>query len=79
MMAMSSIGFSSSRANSKEPLDSIEAAGFGAAYAGLRFVLVLQYLRALSVVVDARLKQFRLDTRSHLQFLLRKFDPFFAH
>src|SRR5437763_13990996 len=36
-------------ANSKEALDSVDAAGFGAAYAGLRIVLVLQYLRARRV------------------------------
>lgn len=33
-------------ANAKEALDSRSSAGFGAAYAGIRVVLVLQYLRA---------------------------------
>jgi low temperature requirement protein LtrA len=36
-------------ANAKEALDSVSAAGFGAAYAGMRIVLVVQYLRARSV------------------------------
>src|ERR1051325_1587552 len=33
-------------ANAKEALDSRSSAGFGAAYAGMRIVLVLQYVRA---------------------------------
>ena len=33
-------------ANAKEALDSRSSAGFGAAYAGMRIVLVAQYLRA---------------------------------
>src|SRR6266508_2689267 len=32
-------------ANAKEALDSRSSAGFGAAYAGMRIVLVLQYVR----------------------------------
>ena len=36
-------------ANSKEALDSVDAAGFGAAYAGMRVILVMQYLRARRV------------------------------
>src|SRR5262249_44412771 len=36
-------------ANSKEGLDSVDAAGFGAAYAGMRVILVMQYLRARRV------------------------------
>src|ERR1041385_7647094 len=36
-------------ANAKEALDSRSSAGFGAAYAGMRVVLVIQYLRARSV------------------------------
>jgi low temperature requirement protein LtrA len=36
-------------ANAKEALDSRSSAGFGAAYAGMRVVLVVQYLRARSV------------------------------
>jgi low temperature requirement protein LtrA len=36
-------------ANAKEGLESVSAAGFGAAYAGMRVVLVAQYLRARSV------------------------------
>jgi low temperature requirement protein LtrA len=33
-------------ANAREPLDSVASAGFGAAYAGMRIILVAQYLRA---------------------------------
>src|SRR3954471_24157619 len=33
-------------ANAKEALDSRSSAGFGAAYAGMRIVLVMQYVRA---------------------------------
>jgi len=33
-------------ANAKDALDSTSSAGFGAAYAGMRIILVLQYLRA---------------------------------
>jgi hypothetical protein len=33
-------------ANAKDALDSRSSAGFGAAYAGMRIVLVAQYLRA---------------------------------
>jgi low temperature requirement protein LtrA len=36
-------------ANAKEALDSRSSAGFGAAYAGMRIVLVLQYVRARRV------------------------------
>ncbi|MEO8658163.1 MAG: low temperature requirement protein A [Bryobacteraceae bacterium] len=36
-------------ANAKDALDSRSSAGFGAAYAGMRFILVLQYLRALRI------------------------------
>jgi low temperature requirement protein LtrA len=36
-------------ANSQDALDSRSSAGFGAAYAGMRIVLVLQYLRARAV------------------------------
>jgi low temperature requirement protein LtrA len=36
-------------ANAKEALDSRSSAGFGAAYAGMRIVLVVQYLRARRV------------------------------
>src|SRR6266568_4075367 len=36
-------------ANAKEALDSRSSAGFGAAYAGMRLVLVLQYVRARRV------------------------------
>jgi low temperature requirement protein LtrA len=36
-------------ANSQDALDSRSSAGFGAAYAGMRIVLVLQYLRARKV------------------------------
>jgi low temperature requirement protein LtrA len=36
-------------ANAKEALDSRSSAGFGAAYAGMRIVLVIQYLRARRV------------------------------
>src|SRR4051794_22491019 len=36
-------------ANAKEALDSRSSAGFGAAYAGIRIVLVVQYLRARRV------------------------------
>jgi low temperature requirement protein LtrA len=36
-------------ANAKDALDSTDAAGFGAAYAGMRIVLALQYLRARRV------------------------------
>ena len=36
-------------ANAKEALDSDSSAGFGAAYAGMRIVLVIQYLRARRV------------------------------
>jgi low temperature requirement protein LtrA len=36
-------------ANAKEGLDSVSAAGFGAAYAGIRLVLVVQYLRARQI------------------------------
>ena len=36
-------------ANAKEALDSRSSAGFGAAYAGIRIVLVLQYIRARRV------------------------------
>jgi low temperature requirement protein LtrA len=36
-------------ANAKEALDSRSSAGFGAAYAGMRIVLVMQYLRARRV------------------------------
>jgi low temperature requirement protein LtrA len=36
-------------ANAKEALDSRSSAGFGAAYAGMRVVLVIQYLRARSL------------------------------
>jgi low temperature requirement protein LtrA len=36
-------------ANAKEALDSRSSAGFGAAYAGMRVILVLQYIRARSV------------------------------
>src|ERR1051325_4555173 len=36
-------------ANAKEALDSRASAGFGAAYAGMRIVLVAQYLRARRV------------------------------
>jgi low temperature requirement protein LtrA len=36
-------------ANAKDALDSRSSAGFGAAYAGMRIVLVIQYLRARSV------------------------------
>jgi len=42
-------------ANSKEALDSVDAAGFGAAYAGMRIVLVLQYLRARRVSATRQL------------------------
>jgi len=42
-------------ANSKEALDSVDAAGFGAAYAGMRIVLVLQYLRARRVPATRQL------------------------
>src|SRR6266849_5361423 len=42
-------------ANSKEALDSVDAAGFGAAYAGMRVILVLQYLRARRVVATRQL------------------------
>jgi low temperature requirement protein LtrA len=37
-------------ANAKEALGSRSSAGFGAAYAGMRFVLVLQYVRARRVI-----------------------------
>lgn len=36
-------------ANARDALDSRSSAGFGAAYAGMRLVLVLQYLRVLRV------------------------------
>src|SRR5215470_17894386 len=36
-------------ANAKEALDSRSSAGFGAAYAGMRIILVLQYIRARRV------------------------------
>jgi low temperature requirement protein LtrA len=36
-------------ANAKDALDSRSSAGFGAAYAGMRFVLVLQYLRSFRI------------------------------
>jgi len=36
-------------ANAKDALDSTSSAGFGAAYAGMRIILVLQYLRARRV------------------------------
>jgi low temperature requirement protein LtrA len=36
-------------ANSREALDSRSAAGFGAAYAGMRVLLVLQYVRAAQI------------------------------
>src|SRR5689334_9614458 len=36
-------------ANAKDALDSRSSAGFGAAYAGMRVVLVVQYLRARSL------------------------------
>ena len=36
-------------ANARDGLESVSAAGFGAAYAGMRVVLVAQYLRARSV------------------------------
>jgi low temperature requirement protein LtrA len=36
-------------ANARDALDSRSSAGFGAAYAGMRIVLVAQYLRARSV------------------------------
>jgi len=36
-------------ANAKDTLDSTSSAGFGAAYAGMRVILVLQYLRARRV------------------------------
>lgn len=36
-------------ANAKEGLESVSAAGFGAAYAGMRVVLTAQYLRARSI------------------------------
>src|ERR1051325_6072933 len=36
-------------ANAKEALDSQSSAGFGAAYAGMRLILVVQYLRARRV------------------------------
>jgi low temperature requirement protein LtrA len=42
-------------ANSKDALDSVDAAGFGAAYAGMRVVLVLQYLRARRVPATRQL------------------------
>ena len=42
-------------ANAKEALDSRSSAGFGAAYAGIRIVLVLQYLRARRVAETRKL------------------------
>ena len=42
-------------ANSKEALDSVDAAGFGAAYAGMRVILVMQYLRARRVPATRQL------------------------
>jgi len=42
-------------ANAKEGLDSRSSAGFGAAYAGIRVVLVLQYLRARRIPETRRL------------------------
>src|SRR5258707_9677914 len=36
-------------ANAKDALDSVSSAGFGAAYASMRVILVLQYLRARRV------------------------------
>jgi len=42
-------------ANAGEALDSRSAAGFGAAYAGMRIILVLQYLRAQSIEKSKRL------------------------
>jgi low temperature requirement protein LtrA len=42
-------------ANAGEALDSRSAAGFGAAYAGMRVILVLQYLRARSIEKSKRL------------------------
>src|SRR5678815_928135 len=36
-------------ANAKEALDSRSSAGFGAAYAGMRIILVIQYIRARRV------------------------------
>ena len=41
--------------NAKNPLGSHDAAGFAAAYAGMRFVLVVQYLRARQVGESRRL------------------------
>jgi len=42
-------------ANSKEALDSVDAAGFGAAYAGMRVILIMQYLRARRVAATRQL------------------------
>src|SRR5215470_1394626 len=42
-------------ANAGEALDSRSAAGFGAACAGMRIILVLQYLRARSIEKSKRL------------------------
>jgi low temperature requirement protein LtrA len=42
-------------ANAKEALDSRSSAGFGAAYAGMRLVLVLQYLRARRIAETRKL------------------------
>ena len=45
-------------ANASEALDSRSAAGFGAAYAAMRIILVLQYVRARSVERSKRLTNY---------------------
>ncbi len=42
-------------ANSTSPLNSQDAAGFGAAYGGIRLILALQYLRVVSLTATRRI------------------------